>query len=279
MSHKVFLSYSKSDANIARLIMEKLEHEGIKTWLDTNELKPGENIFNEINKTISASDYIIILISSNTVTSFHQKEEINLAIKHLMTRNITVIPVLIEDCQIPYELQSFQFIDIRKNLEHGVKALVDRIDVIPEINFNGLNYGMFESLVSDLLVCLGFQNISSIANMHDIGGPDLTATYPKNDPFRGVVFQKWLFELKLYHNSRPDLKSLRQLTNYLETEPNAMAALITNSQLTSVAFNWLNSSKYKESIYIVDGTELRRLLIMNNDLINKYFKENKHDNH
>lgn len=278
MNNKVFLSYARKDLKIAKLIMSKLISEDIKIWLDVNELKPGESIFQEISEKISASDYIVILISSESIKSLSQKAEIKLIFKNLKSRNITVIPVLIDDCQIPEELKSLTFIDISKDMNQGINQLVDRINTIPEIDFEELNYETFESLVSDLLVCLGFQNIHSNTRISNEMEADLIATYEKQDPFRGIISEKWLFELKLYHNSRPNLKSLYKLADYLNIEMNTRVVLITNSQLTSVAYDWLNKSKFKEFIYIVDGTELRRLLVMNNELIKKYFRGDKRAN-
>lgn len=272
MNNTVFLSYVQKDLRIAELIINKLMKEDLKIWFDVNELKSGDNIFQTLEDKISASDYIVILISSESIKSLYQKVEIHSIFKNLKSRNITVIPVLIDDCQIPEELKSLAFIDIRKDMDKGINQLVDRISTIPEIDFEELNYKEFESLVFDLLVCLGFKNITSNTKIANTIEVDLVATYERKDPFRGLVSEKWLFELKLYHNSRPNLRSLNNLAEYLKIEMNTRVVLITNSQLTSVASDWINSSKYKDFIYVVDGTELRRLLVMNNELIKKYFR-------
>lgn len=268
MNNKVFLSYSREDAAIANLITKTLELEGIKIWLAENEIKPGVNILETISESISACDYIIILVSSYTLKSLNQQKEINLTINQLKNRNITIIPVLIDDGIIPKELSAMTHLDIRKDLDKGIKRLVDRINNIPEIDFNNINREKFECLAIDLLSELGFQNI----HVNDKSGADLEATYSITNPFGGTILEKWLFELKLYSSSRPNLKSLHQLAKYLKIEKAAKVALITNSQVTSVANEWLESSDYKDLIYIIDGTELRRLLIMNNELISKYFK-------
>lgn len=83
-----------------------------------------------------------------------------------------------------------------------------------------------------------------------------------------------MVEVKFYHKSRADLKSIHQLAGYLSYLPeHCKGLLVTNSQLTSAAREWLASaeSKGRIQIRVIDGTELKRLLLQHKNLIYKYF--------
>jgi hypothetical protein len=65
-----------------------------------------------------------------------------------------------------------------------------------------------------------------------------------------------------------------QLAGYAKNDPKInKALLVTNGKLTSVALDWVSDAPKVTGIPIrvVDGTELKRLLLQNTDLVSKYF--------
>jgi len=151
--------------------------------------------------------------------------------------------------------------------------LVEQIGLIPEINFSMLDHLLFAELVADLLSELGFRDIKQEWAFAD-KYIDIKALYPRIDPFGAEVIETWLVEVKFYHKSRADLNSIHQLAGYLSSLPeHYKGLLVTNSQLTSAARDWLASaeSKGRTQIRVVDGTELKRLLLQRKDLIHKHF--------
>jgi len=125
----------------------------------------------------------------------------------------------------------------------------------------------------DLLAMLGFTDMKQGWAIED-KGIDIKALYPRIDPFGAEIIETWLVEVKFYHESRADLKSIHQLAGYLSSLPeHCKGLLVTNSQLTSAAREWLASAESKDRIQIrvIDGTELKRLLLQHKDLIHKYF--------
>lgn len=103
------------------------------------------------------------------------------------------------------------------------------------------------------------------------------AFYHSFDPFGSEVLETWIVEVKFYHKSRADLKSIHQFVDYLSYLPEyCKGLLVTNSQLTSAARDMLASveSNRRIQIKVIDGTDLKRLLLKHKDLINKYFMKN-----
>jgi hypothetical protein len=94
------------------------------------------------------------------------------------------------------------------------------------------------------------------------------------DPFGAETRDVYALETKLYRESRADLRSLRELALHAKSNPNIdKALLVTDGNLTSVALDWVNDAPKVTGIPIrvVDGTELKRLLLKNADLVSKYF--------
>jgi restriction endonuclease Mrr len=175
--------------------------------------------------------------------------EVGYAISDFSRRDITLLPVRLDD------------------------KLAKIIGVVPEVDFKKLNPQKFESLVGELLWKTGFENVQLMPQHHDTG-VDLIAEYRRSDPFGAEIREVYLVQVKLYRQSRADLKFLNQSIAYLKSFPQAdEILLVTNSQLTSAALEWLNSVKQKEkiSVRVIDGTELKRLLLKHNDLVQKYF--------
>ncbi len=272
---KVFLSYSYKDEAVANIIAKRLKNENIDIWSDLLELKDYELIANSINNAISASDYIIILLSRNSIDSNWINLELNMALtRELRSRDITILPVLIGDCKVPSNLSKRRFIDLRSNFEKGISKLINQVKLIPEIDFSTLDHNEFESLIIDLLKRLGFKEIEKEFKIDD-NIYDLKAIYSHFDPFGVKVSDIWLIELKFYGDSKADLKSIHRFTNNLMNLPeNYKGLLITNSGITSASNEWLeyNRKSNRIEIKIIDSTELKILLLQKQSLVNKYFK-------
>lgn len=61
----VFISYSRSDEDIAKALYEKLTLQGKRVWYDRNNITYGGKFMSEIKKGIQTAKYFIPIISSN----------------------------------------------------------------------------------------------------------------------------------------------------------------------------------------------------------------------
>ena len=272
--YHVFLSYVSADKEVAHRIVNELRERGICVWFDTYELQFGDSIVEAVENAISASDYLVVLLSPNSVNSVWVQKELGVALSsELTSRDITLLPVLIADCEIPPILASYQYLDLRTDFEQGVARLVEQISIVPDIDFSELDWISFENLIVDLLNKLGFKDIEREWTRND-PGVDFRADYSRLDPLGVKVTETWLIEVKFYRQARADFRSIRHLVDYLSRLPiRSKGLLITNGQLTSAAREWLKSAEAKNRIEIrvIDGTELKRLLLQHRDLVNKYF--------
>ncbi|MDZ7343679.1 MAG: toll/interleukin-1 receptor domain-containing protein [candidate division KSB1 bacterium] len=65
----VFVSHSSKDEWIARVMAEKIDALGAKTWLYEKDLEGGTVILEEIIKKIQGCDEAIVLVSFNSINS------------------------------------------------------------------------------------------------------------------------------------------------------------------------------------------------------------------
>lgn len=272
-SRQVFISYAQADKEVARRITDELRRSSIHVWFDEWELKPGDSIANRIDQAVSTSDLLLVLLSPNSIESHWVQSELNASLSNeLKSRAITVVPALIEECEIPTSLSHLSYLDLRSNIELGLRRLVNQIAILPTIDFARLDAHSFENLISDLLNTLGFSVTRQPVSRDS--GFDFRASLTTRDPFGAQKKEAWLVEVKLYRNQRVGIASLRQMVEYMGSLSEAYKGLVvTNGQLTSVAQDFLTelTSKSQQEFRVIDGVELTNLLVQHPSLVEHYF--------
>lgn len=66
---KIFISHSSKDKEFVRKLSADLANLGHDPWLDEWEIKVGECIVSKIEHGIKESDYVIIVLTENSVNS------------------------------------------------------------------------------------------------------------------------------------------------------------------------------------------------------------------
>lgn len=133
--HTAFISYAHGDASFVARLAEDLIASGVGVWLDRWEIKVGDSMSDRIQEGIQDSDYLVIVLSPNSVNSSWVREELNAArIRQLESRRVMVLPVLYQDCEIPPLLRDKRYADCRgEHYEGGLQQLLDVLAPLPEI--------------------------------------------------------------------------------------------------------------------------------------------------
>ena len=63
---KVFISYAREDWETAKRLYDDLSRAGVRPWLDSEELLPGQNWISAIDRAIRESSAILILAVTAT---------------------------------------------------------------------------------------------------------------------------------------------------------------------------------------------------------------------
>ncbi len=122
---KVFISYNTQDRSVANQIRNALIHENATVWLDALDVQPGDNIATSIDEGIRGSDYFLLIISESSNRSPWVQREIATAFELSNRKMISVIPFLIADVDVPFEMRGLLYIDARRSLQDGIHKLVE----------------------------------------------------------------------------------------------------------------------------------------------------------
>lgn len=127
MNPKVFISYASEDKErFVRDFDTNLRSKGIDTWIYERETYPGDSLVDKIlGEGIKNAQAVIVVLSKYSVDKPWVQEELNTSVVKRIQEKIKLIPVVIDDCQVPACLQSIVWVRI-KNLEN-YEAEFDRI--------------------------------------------------------------------------------------------------------------------------------------------------------
>ncbi|RCV86942.1 TIR domain-containing protein [Billgrantia montanilacus] len=126
----VFLSHAHTDKPVVRQVAEGLKHHGIDVWMDEAELTHGDSLVNLIERGLDSADFVAFFLSKASVKSQWVRQELNMAISRQVSgdRGAIVLPILLEDAEIPALLRDVMYLDMRAgDVQAGVTKLVAAI--------------------------------------------------------------------------------------------------------------------------------------------------------
>ena len=122
---KIFLSYSSKDKHFARMLTDDLRLEGHIPWLDEWEIKVGESIPKKISDGIGKSDFLVVVLSNNSVKSMWVENEWQSKYyDEIKNRKVMILPILLEKCKIPNLLKAKKYADFTINYSEGLENLL-----------------------------------------------------------------------------------------------------------------------------------------------------------
>ncbi|MFH1940989.1 MAG: toll/interleukin-1 receptor domain-containing protein [bacterium] len=125
---KVFISYSHVDRETAESLATRLREAGANVWLDRWQIGIGDSILEKINEGISTSDFLIVLLSKASVSSKWVKEELAEGSVMLAERGAFILPVLLEECEIPLFLRHRKYVSLKDNPREAFGEIVNRLE-------------------------------------------------------------------------------------------------------------------------------------------------------
>ena len=135
MYNKVFISYAKEDGEIAEKLYDFLVLYHYDPWLDKRKLLPGQQWDDEIKLALKKTDFIILLFSKTSVAKRgYLQREFKIALAYCeekLDSDIFIIPIKIDDCEVPEKFKEFQWIDLQNPNSYGqiLAALKRQMDI------------------------------------------------------------------------------------------------------------------------------------------------------
>lgn len=124
--HEVFISHSSTDRNFVTEIASLLRRHGVPIWYSRVNIIGAQQWHDEIGAALRRCDWLVVLLSPNSVESIWVKREVLFALNdHRYDERI--IPVLYQPCdydQLSWTLSLLQTVDFTQDYEDGCRALL-----------------------------------------------------------------------------------------------------------------------------------------------------------
>jgi hypothetical protein len=122
---KVFISHASTDKPFVDRLVQDLTSRGVPVWYDKLDLKVGDSIPGAINEGLTAAKYFLLVLSKASVGSRWVQEEMNAALMHQVASGGTfIVPVMLEDCDVPPLLKHRRHADFRTDYGAGLTDLL-----------------------------------------------------------------------------------------------------------------------------------------------------------
>ena len=200
----VFISYSHEDRDFAHKLAGSLVSSNVHVWIDTWELGVGDSIVERIQSAIGKSDCLCVVLSKSAVQSAWCKKEINAGLlRELQERRVVVLPLLIEDCELPVFLRDKLYADFRTDFQSGLRVLLPAIASATSLSLMrvehdeyyvdfAFDYGILDDrmlLTVNSVFFYNSQPFSVISRVRILGNEETTERYRE---FRGQGLE-WFY--------------------------------------------------------------------------------------
>ena len=132
MARDVFISYSRENQEIADRIAEDLSRSGFHVFYD-KDLVPGEAWGPRLEQQLRRARHILVLLSPSYVQSPWARKELEAAALSESRGEARVVPVLIQDTEIPAFLRSKHYADLRTDYQAGLVLITKALTTKPEV--------------------------------------------------------------------------------------------------------------------------------------------------
>lgn len=134
-SPSVFMSHAGPDKERFVIPFSRaLRDNGVSAWVDVWELKLGESLVGHLfDEGIAKADVLIAVLSKHSAASRWMTEEVRAAINLRISGRIRVIPIRIDDVEIPPALLDITWLDVDPHdIEPGLHRVLRAIFDVSE---------------------------------------------------------------------------------------------------------------------------------------------------
>jgi hypothetical protein len=110
---KVFISYTTETKPQAQILSQELEKNGISSWLDVKDLKPGQQWQMELERAADKATCFLILFRPGSSATPQLEAEWQAALKSAWNSDKALIPVIFGEDEAPAFLRSWVGLHIK----------------------------------------------------------------------------------------------------------------------------------------------------------------------
>lgn len=112
---KVFVSHASEDKDrFVMVFAQRLRANGVDAWVDKWEIKVGDSLVRKIfSEGLTECSAIIVVLSSYSVNKPWVREELDHAVVKKISEGARIIPIVIDDCDVPAALKSTKWVNVK----------------------------------------------------------------------------------------------------------------------------------------------------------------------
>ena len=226
----LFLSHSHMDKPFVRRLALDLTARGIRVWLDEAEMLLGDSLVAKIGEAICDMDFVGAVLSNHSVKSPWVTRELDIAInQEIEGKRVKVLPLVIDDCQLPPFLLGKVYADFRDNAgyDQALQQVLRRLTAPMLTGLSGPSATPQKFAPGDFLGCLVSvrQAASSLKDAIQAAKfLDLLASL-------GSYIETHATEVLTYQTLKPYVAAYNAVVELKGEPPNAIAVLNRTSTL------------------------------------------------
>jgi hypothetical protein len=124
----IFISYSHADKKFIDKLAIQLVRRNVNVWLDRWELSVGDSLLEKVQDAVDGASALLVILSKASSASEWCKKELSAGLlRELEEKRVVVMPVMLEDCDVPVFARGKMFADFRKDFDVGLRSVVEGI--------------------------------------------------------------------------------------------------------------------------------------------------------
>ena len=221
----IFISYSHKNKEFVDRLAMQLVARNVNVWVDRWELNIGDSLIDKVQEAVEGSSALLVILSKASTESEWCKKELSSGLlRELEEKRVVVMPVLLEDCDIPIFARGKMYADFRSNFDDGLRTVVEGIAKVtnpylartkePEYNVDwsidwGDVGGLF-ALILNYVEQAQNQPYTCLTNIEILCSPEATEKFQKISHDKSAPeARKYVMGLvNDYFSQRPDLRPL-----------------------------------------------------------------------
>lgn len=121
---RLFISYSRQDAEFARHLAKNLSDLGADIWIDVDDIPAGMNWSTAIQQGLNTCDVLLLIISPDSMASPNVENEW----QYFYDKHKPVLPLLLRATEVHFQIKRLQHIDFEtQSFETAFQKLLDQL--------------------------------------------------------------------------------------------------------------------------------------------------------
>ena len=124
-SPKFFFSYVREDSMFVLKLARELRNTGANLWLDRLDIRGGQRWDEAVQAALQSCQGMLAVLSPCAVASQNVMDEVSYALEE----GKQLIPVLYQECTIPFRLRRVQYVDFSSGYDEGLAELLRALEL------------------------------------------------------------------------------------------------------------------------------------------------------